>query len=403
MNLHRLPALLLPLLAVHCTPARSNAVVVTETADAAVAITTDAAVADTNIPRVAAGEGHACLRTRDGLVHCWGDDTAGQLGRGTPGEPSPGAVKVEGLTGVVTIAAGDKHTCALTADKSVWCWGQNSQGELGQASTAAPIATPTQVPGLRPVVSLAAAGAHTCVVDGAGQITCWGANTFGECGPASAATMTTPVDVPVGAPVSALALGGQHTCVVVQAGTVKCWGRNQDGQLGNGNTGANSPKPGDVAALTDVRALMAGDDHTCALLPGGMMSCWGDGENGELGTGALGGSPSPAPVAGLRDVVQSAGGREHSCAVLQSGTVTCWGQDLVGELGNGSVMYNSPSPIDVKTITDAVHVAAGANFSCIAHRERGAACWGAALGAPTPGLVDAGTGYDTLPVEVAGL
>jgi alpha-tubulin suppressor-like RCC1 family protein len=390
----RLGLLLLPLLTAHCGSSRSGAAS-PDAADAGSVTESGAPVADSNIPLVAAGGAHACLRTRDGLVHCWGDDTAGQLGRGTPGAPSLGAITVDGLTDVVAIAAGDKHTCALTADKSVWCWGQNDRGQVGQASTASPIATPTRVPGLRPVVSLAAGGSHTCVVDGAGQVTCWGANTFGECGPTSAAAVTTPVDVALGAPVSALAVGGQHTCAVVQPGTVKCWGSNQNGQLGFGSNSASEPSPRDVTDVTDVRGLMAGDDHTCALLPGGMLWCWGDGDSGELGNGLPGSTPNPEPVGTIRDVVQAAGGLAHSCAVMQSGAVNCWGKGWDGEIGNGETGIIYPLPIEVKTIADAVHVAAGTNFSCIAHRVRGAACWGATLGAPA--------GHDALPVEVSGL
>jgi alpha-tubulin suppressor-like RCC1 family protein len=378
-----------------------DADIVPNALDAAIIAIGDAEVA--NDQQIATGEGHACLRTTKGEVFCWGSNELGQLGDGTQTNRAS-AKKVEGLPSIVRVATGTHHSCALAVDESVWCWGGNTQGEQGQgAQTADPVFKPTKVP-VPGVIAISAGGYHTCAHDVAGRVYCWGHNTFGECGSVGQAFVTTPKQVPNLGKVLEVATGWEHTCAIMADRTVQCWGRNQDGQIGNSTAGADERDPAVAVGVHDVRALFAGDDHTCALLLDGSMQCWGDNENGELGSGNAVFSNRAVPVSNMNDAYQGGGGREHSCVATNGGGVYCWGQNLASELGIGPPSYISKIPLRVVNLDDARWVAAGQAFSCAAHKEKGAMCWGTndrgQLGSGTMNDFGDKPGY---PNEVTGL
>jgi alpha-tubulin suppressor-like RCC1 family protein len=191
---------------------------------------------------IAAGEGHVCAVVNGG-VRCWGANLFGQLGDGTITD-RPAPVAVAGLSDVVAVATGAKHSCALTKSGRVMCWGKNDTGQLGDGTTAMS-RIPVQVSGLTSRVTAIAAGyEHTCALEADG-VHCWGQNVFGQLGDNSFDQKHAPFAVPVGlitSEVVALAAGGDHTCVMTIAGRVQCWGSNTYGELGNGtNDKSNFP------------------------------------------------------------------------------------------------------------------------------------------------------------------
>lgn len=246
------------------------------------------------------GPGHTCAQMSSGGVKCWGANSDGQLGNGTTiGSWVP--VEVTGLTGVSGLVAGGHHTCALLSNSQVQCWGSNEHGQLGNGSTlnqTSPVTVCESSDCLTPltgVVSLTAGEDHTCARLNTGTVKCWGENLYGQIGDGTQIDRTTPVSTLAGS-ATALDAGFYHTCVLLSSTKVQCWGYNQHGELGNGTSGNPSLVPVSVCAtgasvpcgsnlLTGVSAVAGGYYHTCALMAAGGAKCWGDRSVGQLGDG----------------------------------------------------------------------------------------------------------------------
>jgi alpha-tubulin suppressor-like RCC1 family protein len=296
---------------------------------------------------VAVGGEHACALSETGGVKCWGRNDRGQLGSGTNADRNR-PVDVAGLPEeTVAVAAGRAHTCALNVRGGVKCWGANEDGQLGDG-TAVDRNKPAAVSGLAEgVVGIAAGGNHTCALTRAGGLKCWGSNKYGELGDGSLENRPEPVDVSgLAAGVDSFSLGGFHTCAIVGA-VLQCWGWNAYGQLGD-STPTDRAVPVEVRWLAGTAAFVsAGSDFTCAILRAGNLRCWGNGEFGQLGDGGAAVHHTPVDVQGLRSrVLLLDAGFYSACAVTADGVLKCWGNNLYGQLGDGSTA-NRGVPVDV--------------------------------------------------------
>lgn len=351
---------------------------------------------------IAAGMNHTCAVLSGGEIWCWGANWYGQLGNGSLTRRSIPVDVSRLASGVQAIQVGFNHTCALLGSGGVQCWGYNTFGQLGDG-TSIQRGTPVDVSGLASgVQAIAVGGHHTCALTGGG-IKCWGANGYGQVGNGtSASQQNTPVDVSgLTSGMQAVTAGGNHTCGLTSSGGVICWGFNGGGQLGNGTT-TNSNTPVDVSGLASgAQTIAAGGNHTCALTSTGGVKCWGFNNYGQLGDGTTTTSSTPVDVSGLASGVQAiAAGMNHTCALISGGGVKCWGLNSSGQLGNGN-LTSSSTPVDVSGLASGVQaVSAGGNSTCALLSNAPAKCWGnnekGQLGDGT--LTNRNT-----PVEVSGL
>jgi alpha-tubulin suppressor-like RCC1 family protein len=315
-------------------------------------------VSNVTASMVSAGGFHTCALVA-GTVECWGDNESGELGNNTTtNSSSPVMVKGVGgtgtLSGVTQISAGKYHTCALVSG-SVYCWGENDYGELGNNSTTDSW-TPVQVrlnatTYLTGVTQVSASGKFTCALLSTGTVRCWGHNQYGQLGNGN--TNDSSIAVQVSGITNAIQVtnGANQACALLSDNTVKCWGYNNDGQLGDGST-TNRSTPVQVVgasgsgSLTGVSVVSGGRLHTCALLSGGTVYCWGDNGNGELGDGTTTNRSLPVRVGSITNASTISAGEYHSCAVLSDGTAQCWGASAYGQVGDGTTADTS-TPVTV--------------------------------------------------------
>ncbi|MCH2108983.1 MAG: hypothetical protein MK135_06610 [Polyangiaceae bacterium] len=348
---------------------------------------------------VSVGASASCVTLNSGRVVCWGRNFLGVLGRGSDTNQilRPGYVSFKDLgSGVADLAVGDSFACALRNNQRVSCWGYDSSGQVGDGSPSAPKLEPVQLTrnniSQGKIVALSTGPSAACAVRSDGRLFCWGANTNGLQGRGSSdsAATTQPTrltDDKVDENTLDVAVGTFHACALTEDHHLACWGRNEYGELGNSNASSAdrlTPLLVERGVVNDnIRQVVVGALHTCALRDDQSVACWGDGRFGQLGDGVSGGShgaDSPQLVDGLPSgtIVELSAGTTHTCVLYESGALYCWGYNNFGQVGDGTtVLVDEPKEIIAASGSNPViDMSAKFDSTCVLRQQGGVSCWG---------------------------
>jgi alpha-tubulin suppressor-like RCC1 family protein len=332
--------------------------------------------------QLALGSEHSCALTSEGGVRCWGANRQGQLGAGTDDEIDPDgdrygrylAMQVVGLeTGVAAISTFADTTCALTTAGGVKCWGEGEGGALGNGAEDMS-AVPVDVIGLdRGVTAISVGYLHACAMIDTGGVKCWGDNSDGQLGDGTTESRDEPVDVIGLDPgVVEVSAGGGQTCALTSAGAVSCWGNNTWGECGSDDFYWTLTSPTPVTGLSSgIASVVAGSLHTCALTTAGGVKCWGGNETGQLGNDAAGSfeqRDEPVDVIGLSagvDAIHPSGW--YSMARIG---------DAVKQWGAFDRITVETTPIDSVASSGVTQLATGNLHACYIDPDGGVMCWG---------------------------
>lgn len=290
------------------------------------------------VKQLAAGYGASAALLANGTVWTWGNNASGQLGYSTTTGYVATPQQVPGLSGITQILMvwpGDGY--ALGSDGTVWAWGDNSRGQLGNGGTTS-ATVPARVPALNQVTQVAAADGHVLVRRSDGTVAGWGENDYGELGDGTTLSRVNPVQVPALTGITQIATA-RASYAVRSDGTLFSWGDNNTGQLGNGSTGGFSTTPAPLS-LSGVTQLATDDLSSLALVGStGRFFAWGSNACGQLGDGTTVDKPAPELISltGVSQVAISADNfNQSSSAIRSDGTLWTWGCNDFGQLDNGT-------------------------------------------------------------------
>jgi alpha-tubulin suppressor-like RCC1 family protein len=359
---------------------------------------------------ISVGNTHACALNTLGNAFCWGNNSDGQLGNGTFAT-SYTAVPVVNGKDFIAISVGFNSTCALSVYKTIWCWGENYYGGLGNGLSGRETdsAIPVQVAGITTATAVTVGSFSACALLEDRTVKCWGSNSDGQLGNGTSTSSAIPTLVSSISNVTSLSLRTSHACAVLSEGTVKCWGYGYSGQLGNNTTTSKSVLPVSVSNLNSVVGVTTPYDNTCALQNGGSVSCWGqndDYQNGHDRNRGL--NLVPELNNNVANVQTIASGSSHVCVLINDGSVKCWGSNFFGQLGNSVKSISTPNgttgsfyiPEVVAGLSGVVALNAGSYATCALLSGGSVKCWGA----NSNGILGNGEITDSYqPVSVMGI
>ncbi len=309
--------------------------------------------------RFSAGYTHSLAITPDGTVFAWGfNGTFGKIGNGTGTTTAyPTPIQVSNLTRVAGISSGQYHSLAVKTDGTVWAWGYNNQGRLGDGTTTNRF-EPVQTSNLTNVVEVGAGDNFSLALKADGTVWGWGGNFVDQLGDGTQESKSEPIQIQGLSNIVKISTGNLHSLALKDDGTVWSWGSNANGKLGLGysshRNGVNQ-----IPGLTDVVYISAGRySHCLAVKSDGTVWAWGDNRYGQLGDGTTIGQSSPQQVPGLTDIVAVSAGADYSLALKSDGTAMSWGYNRYGQLRDGTT-NNQLEPVPVQGLTDVVSISAG--------------------------------------------
>ena len=321
------------------------------------------AVPFTTTPMIATGSYHSVVLKSDGTVWTWGRNHRGQLGDGTTTNRTT-PIQVQNLNNVTAITAGDYHTVALKSDGTVWEWGDSSSRT-----------SPVQVQNLNNVTAIVAGNAHIIALKSDGTVWAWGNNSFDQLGDGTTTNRDAPTQVQNLSNVKSISTVTHHTIALKTDGTVWAWGWNYYGQLIDGTT-TDRCTPVQIQNLSNVIAIAAGENHSVALRSNGTVWAWGSNWFYQLGDGTDTARTTPVQVQNLSNVTSVTAGARFSVALRSNGTVWAWGDNGGnGKLGDGTTFARS-TPVQVQKLNSITAVSTARTHSLAIKSDGTVWAWG---------------------------
>lgn len=312
-------------------------------------------------PWYATGGDHTLTLAQNGTVWAIGSNTFGQLGSGWADTSSDEPVRVCGLDNIKSVTAGVSHSVALKADGTVWAWGSNDKGQLGDG-TFLKRDLPARIAGLSNVEAVAAGNNHVLALRRDGSVWGWGSNNLGQLAGIALESSATPLPIAGLKDVVAIAAGAMHSTILKKDGTVWAFGYNGSGQLGDNSAEFNSMVPVKVTGLDEIIAISGGYHHTIALRRDGTAWGWGSNSYGQLGNGrGIDKSAAPLQISGLNGVNDITAADNRSFAIMKGGSVMAWGDKPVYGQNRCSSLACSDVPVILQSSRGAATVAAIGN------------------------------------------
>jgi len=346
-------------------------------------------------------DGRGCAVKTDGTAWCWGPNGNGTLGIGVTGGTYDTPQQVSDAGPWSQVNGLTHFTCGIKTDDTLWCWGSNSNGQLGIGVTGGDYNTPQQITESGPWASFAKGGGdgnQTCAVKSDGTAWCWGGGTGGQLGNGENVNYASAQQLSEAGPWDMVSVGRDYSCGLKSDGTAWCWGSDSAGKLGNG-AGGGSNVPVQVADAGPWSMITSGPHHSCAIKTAdGSAWCWGEGENGRLGNGSSADQPSPVQVTDPGPWAEIDAGYDHTCGMKTDGSVYCWGENGYGQLG---IAANNLVPMQIYEPGPWDEIHASRDGSCGIKTDGTAWCWGNA-GADIGNSSASGTQYAPVQISESG-
>ncbi len=321
---------------------------------------------------ISGGYYHTIAIKSDGTLWAWGRNNYGQLGDGTTvNKSSP--IQIGTDTNWVSISCGQDYTIAIKSDGTLWAWGGNNYGQLGDG-TAVDKHSPTQIGTDTSWTSISCGQGHTIAIKSDGTLWAWGLNNYGQLGDGTIVDKHSPIQIGTDTSWASISCGRYHTIAIKSDGTLWAWGWNYDGQLGDGTTG-DKHSPIQIGTDTDWVSISCGQGYTIAIKSDGTLWAWGNTGFGQLGDGTTVNKSSPIQIGTDTSWASISCGYFHTIAIKSDGTLWAWGWNYYGQLGDGTTVDKN-SPIQIGTDTDWVSISCG-RYHTIAIKSDGTLwAWG---------------------------
>ncbi|WP_141731573.1 RCC1 domain-containing protein [Oligoflexus tunisiensis] len=325
---------------------------------------------------------HSCFIDGMSEVYCWGDSESGALGSGAVASSSvPLKVTSTDVTGkIIELSSGSYHNCVINAQGEVYCWGSSTRINSEPQSVAA-VTEPTRIhfPNNSKISNISSGHYHTCAVSEEGQVYCWGINVSGELGSGDTESSIVPVGIAVSETFKSVHSSEGYTCGLTTAGDVYCWGYGSLGQLGPNVEKSLSPVKIDFGSDIKLSKVSAGIFHACAISELGETFCWGGNHYGVITGGTVGGIFAPTKIAVLESVKLDSisSGKGFSCGI-GNGVLYCWGSHETGNRYDKSSREADTSKLKEFVIPDSsyfIDVSAGQLGTCAVTNDQNLYCW----------------------------